>query len=463
MNVFCYVRVSTENQLENYSIEEQTKRLQAYCLAKGWNILKVYTDGGFSGGNLNRPALNMMLHDLHHGAAQAVVVYKLDRLSRSQKDTLTLIEDEFEKKQIAFVSISENFDTSTPFGRAMIGMLSVFAQLEKDQIVERFTMGRIGRSKAGYFHGGGNAPHGYRYENGRLVVEESTAALVQEVYRSFLDGKSIHAIHQNMVRRGVPWSARAVMNMLKNSVYIGKVKFQGKEYPGLHAPIVSGEQYQAVQAILQSSGREQKKNTAQKTPFRAGYLLSSLIFCERCGARYSANHGYYKCYSRSKSSRKFIKDPACKNDNWEISELDQHVIQAVQNLIHHDDILKQVLQASPVKEPTMDEEMAERQIAEIDRQLARVIELYQLDTIPMEEVAKRTRELSAKKELLQNQGNRKGAAANRSQAAFLESIRQFDAHFFDAPTERKRLLISSLIESIRINGDQIAIHGRIGS
>ena len=95
MNVFCYVRVSTENQLENYSIDEQTKRLKAYCLSKGWTVLKVYTDGGYSGGNLNRPALNMMLQDLRAGLAQVVVVYKLDRLSRSQKDTLTLIEDEF--------------------------------------------------------------------------------------------------------------------------------------------------------------------------------------------------------------------------------------------------------------------------------------------------------------------------------------------------------------------------------
>ena len=136
MNVFCYVRVSTENQLENYSIEEQTKRLEAYCLAKGWTIPEVYTDGGFSGGNTNRPALQMMLHDLHSNIAQAVVVYKLDRLSRSQKDTLMLIEDEFLANHVDFISVNENFDTSTPFDRAMIGMLSVFAQLEKDQIVE---------------------------------------------------------------------------------------------------------------------------------------------------------------------------------------------------------------------------------------------------------------------------------------------------------------------------------------
>ena len=156
--VFGYVRVSTENQLENYSIEEQISRLKSYCAAKDMILLKIYTDGGYSGGNTDRPALKQMLADIKTVNVDAVLVYKLDRLSRSQKDTLTLIEDEFLAHDVDFISINENFDTSTPFGKAMIGMLSVFAQLEKDQITERFTMGRIGRCKAGYFHGGGNAP-----------------------------------------------------------------------------------------------------------------------------------------------------------------------------------------------------------------------------------------------------------------------------------------------------------------
>ena len=140
--VFGYVRVSTDNQLDNYSIEEQAERIKAYCKAKGWNLLYIYTDGGYSGGNTNRPALQKMLAAIKRSEAAAVVVYKLDRLSRSQKDTLTLIEDSFLAYNTDFISINENFDTSTPFGRAMIGILSVFAQLEKDQITERFTIDR---------------------------------------------------------------------------------------------------------------------------------------------------------------------------------------------------------------------------------------------------------------------------------------------------------------------------------
>ena len=175
----CYVRVSTENQLENYSIEEQTERLTAYCKAKDITIVKFYTDGGYSGGNVNRPGLQQMLGDIAAGIIDTVIVYKLDRLSRSQKDTLMLIEDKFLANHVDFVSINENFDTSTPFGRAMIGILSVFAQLEKDQITERFTMGRVGRARNGYFHGGAYAPTGYDYADGNLVVNEYEALQVR--------------------------------------------------------------------------------------------------------------------------------------------------------------------------------------------------------------------------------------------------------------------------------------------
>lgn len=112
-------------------------------------------------------------------------------MSRSQKDTLTLIEDEFLANGVDFVSINENFDTSTPFGRAMIGILSVFAQLEKDQITERFTMGRIGRSKAGFYHGGATPPTGYDYKDGLLVINEYESLAVKDIFRLFLSGKSI--------------------------------------------------------------------------------------------------------------------------------------------------------------------------------------------------------------------------------------------------------------------------------
>ena len=142
---------------------------------------KVFTDGGYSGGNTSRPALTELLSAVQKHQADAILVYKLDRLSRSQKDTLTLI-DTFLQNNCDFISMTENFDTSSPFGRATIGMLSVFAQLEREQIKERMSMGKEGRAKEGKWHGGYYTPVGYDYKDGMLDVK------VLETF-SYLNGK----------------------------------------------------------------------------------------------------------------------------------------------------------------------------------------------------------------------------------------------------------------------------------
>ncbi|ELG7151519.1 recombinase family protein, partial [Listeria monocytogenes] len=138
MKAAIYIRVSTQEQIENYSIQAQTEKLTALCRSKDWDVYDIFIDGGYSGSNMNRPALNEMLSKLHE--IDAVVVYRLDRLSRSQRDTITLIEEYFLKNNVEFVSLSETLDTSSPFGRAMIGILSVFAQLERETIRDRMVM-----------------------------------------------------------------------------------------------------------------------------------------------------------------------------------------------------------------------------------------------------------------------------------------------------------------------------------
>ena len=149
--VACYIRVSTQEQAAHgFSVGEQETRLRKYCEAHEWTIAGVYEDPGFSGAYLDRPGIQKLIRDVDLGIFDTVLVWKLDRLSRSQKNTMYMIEDVFLKHNINFISMNENFDTSTPFGRAMVGILSVFAQLDRDQITQRMTMGRIGRAKAGY-------------------------------------------------------------------------------------------------------------------------------------------------------------------------------------------------------------------------------------------------------------------------------------------------------------------------
>ena len=160
-----YIRVSTREQAEEgYSIGEQEERLKKYCDAMNWNIGGIFIDPGFSGANINRPALQKMIKEIERGNGDIVLVDKLDRLSRSQYDTLFLINKVFSAHNCSFVSRAEAFDTSTPFGRAMVGILSVFAELERERIKERMSDGREGRAKEGKYRGGGHIPIGYDYD-----------------------------------------------------------------------------------------------------------------------------------------------------------------------------------------------------------------------------------------------------------------------------------------------------------
>jgi site-specific DNA recombinase len=124
MRVGLYPRVSGHEQEDNYSIPDQIDRMKKYCESRDWMVHKIYTDSGYSGSNMDRPGLQDMIRDVQSGKLDMVLVYKLDRLSRSQKETLFLIEEVFQKNKVAFTSITENFDTSTPFGMAMVGILA---------------------------------------------------------------------------------------------------------------------------------------------------------------------------------------------------------------------------------------------------------------------------------------------------------------------------------------------------
>lgn len=191
-----YLRVSTFEQVkEGYSLQAQEERLTNFALAKDYNLVAKYIDPGHSGAKLDRPGLQSMIEDIKNNKLDIILVYKLDRLSRSQKHTLYLIEDVFLKNNVNFVSMSESFDTTSSFGRAMIGILSVFAQLERDTITERLTMGRVERAKTGLYHGGGNfTPLGYDYIDHMLIVNEFEAMVVKEIYSLYLQKKGVRQI-----------------------------------------------------------------------------------------------------------------------------------------------------------------------------------------------------------------------------------------------------------------------------
>ncbi len=237
-----YIRVSTDYQAEEgYSIEAQKEQLSAYCVSKNIKNYEYYIDGGWSGSNINRPEIKRLIQDINEDKVSHVIVYKLDRLSRSQKDTLYLIEDVFIPHKVDFISLNESMDTSTPMGKLMIGILSAFAQLERENIRLRTRMGMKERVKSGLWMGGGRIPFGFDYDiNKGILVPNKDAEKVRQIYKLYIDGNSPQEI---AIMLGLKYERLVVQILTRKSNY-GIIEYNGEEYQGKHEPIISKEIWQ---------------------------------------------------------------------------------------------------------------------------------------------------------------------------------------------------------------------------
>lgn len=245
-----YTRVSTTEQAtEGYSIEEQERKCKAAIESKGWQYAGTYSDPGISGRTMDRPGLQSMLESISEGKVEAVFVYKLDRLSRKQKDTMTIIEDIFLKKDIALVSLNETLDTSTPWGRAMIGILSSFNQMESENIQVRTKMGRDAKANKGGY-AGGKPPIGYKAVHGELVIVPEEAEIVKLVFEMRKNGGTYVSIAEELntlgykTKSGGKFHHSAVQNILNNKeTYLGYYKY-GESSTGerTHEPILTEDE-----------------------------------------------------------------------------------------------------------------------------------------------------------------------------------------------------------------------------
>lgn len=318
--VGLYIRVSTDAQFEEgYSVDAQKEKLEMYCKLKNFDNYEFYIDGGWSGSNIDRPEIKRLIDDIMFNKVKAVIVYKLDRLSRSQKDTIFLLEDVFIPYDCSFISLNENFDTSTPYGKAMIGILSVFAQLERENIRERTRMGMYERVKSGLWMGGGRVPFGYDYDqNKNILVPNEHAEDVRQIFDLYLQGYSTTQL-ANMFDVA---SDRHITQILDRETYLGKIKFRGELIEGQHEAIVDETTWLKVQ--------EERRKRSTKSVITSTYLLTGLVYCGKCGAklRYQkwGNHVKLYCYSQQTSKPNLIKDPNCNNLRYNADEVEQAVI-----------------------------------------------------------------------------------------------------------------------------------------
>lgn len=268
INCAIYTRKSTERGLdmEFNSLQNQEEACKAYILSQafnGWEYVKTYSDGGISGGTMERPGLQALLNDIRFGRIQVVVVYKVDRLSRSIIDFHKMMQ-EFDKYGCNFVSITQSFDTSNSMGKLTLNMLLSFAQFEREVSAER-VRDKIAASKAKGLWMGGTPPLGYDLKDKQLIPNPQEAELVNLIFNKYLELENMLAVaewlNQNgyhtkawvprggQLRGGKAFQKSSIQRILTNPVYIGKVAHhaKGKVYAGRHEPIVPKNIWEAVQ------------------------------------------------------------------------------------------------------------------------------------------------------------------------------------------------------------------------
>lgn len=456
MNVAGYVRVSSDAQTENYSIPQQTSLIESYCTAKGWVLVQTYVDGGYTGANTNRPALKELLSNL--GLYDLVLVYKLDRLSRKQKDTLELIEL-FDKQGVKFASIQENFDTSTPLGMAMVGILSTFAQLEREQIKERMALGRKGRTEKGLWRAGSNVPTGYDYIDGHLVVREDEALQIRMIYKLFLDGWSIHKIkdfmHANYTNRYSSWAqASAISTTLRNPLYIGMLpsKSDGKAYKGEHEPIIDTDTFNRVQQLM--AAKAEHNDPQYNHPFIAKHLLTGITYCGECGGRISCvgthKYSYYGCHRKNDGDPRHKALPKCSTPNYNTKKLDAIILGEVSKLAYDPAAIKELIK--PRKQ--VDHRKA---IKSLERQKSRLIDLYAVGGVDLELITLKLSEITQKLDELRND---KPIQPEMSYEDAKKIFNNAKAVLDQADTKAQKAILNALIKKIVLKGNQIEIHWR---
>ncbi len=321
-----YTRKSTEEGLEQEfnSLDAQREAAESYIASQrheGWMALSdAYDDGGYTGGNMDRPALQRLLADIAAGKVDCVVVYKVDRLSRSLMDFTRLI-SLFDEHKVSFVSVTQQFNTTTSMGRLTLNILLSFAQFEREIGAER-VRDKIAAAKKRGKHTGGPPVLGYDLDAaGRLVVNPDEAKLVRLVFKRFIQLGSCLLVARDLnakgyrakswttkkgrTRQGGTWDHARVYRLVTNRTYLGEVCHKDKVYPGEQEALIDRRTWDAAHAVIAGNSRVRGAHTRAKTPA----MLKGLIKCGHCGTSMGISfvkkpdklYRYYVCVRAAKS------------------------------------------------------------------------------------------------------------------------------------------------------------------
>lgn len=434
-----YTRKSTEDGLEQEfnSLDAQRESGEAYIKSQaheGWSCLPDrYDDGGFTGGNMDRPAVQRLMADIEAGRVDCVVVYKVDRLSRSLLDFARMMET-FEKHKVSFVSVTQQFNTASSMGRLILNVLLSFAQFEREMISER-TRDKIAAARRKGKWVGGMPLLGYNVADSKLIVDPDEAEQVRQIFGLYLEHEGLLPVVEELDARGwrtKSWTTKkgtqrggrafdknSLLYLLTNITYVGKLRYKEEVHEGEHEAIIDGDLWQHVQSKLQRNGR----TGGAMVRNRFGALLKGMIHCVPCGCAMSPTHAtrdgtkryrYYVCLSAQKRGWQ-----SCPSQSIPAGEIERFVVEQIRDIGRDPRLVAETVRQARAQ--------ADERIAEIETEERRL----------GRELAGHRR---AMHKLVEQLGSANaGGAATALQADFQERVQTAERRLSELSDERERL------------------------
>lgn len=473
-----YKRVSGVQQVDGASLSVQEERLRAYAIAQGWDVVKVYEDAGLSGARTDRPAFQAMMESAKSGDFDVILVYKLDRLTRSVKDFHDLA-DRLESYNVSLVSVTQSIDTSSPTGRLLRNILVDFANFERELITERVMDGKRKRARQGQFLGG-QAPFGYtkigQGKSAKLELVPEEASIVRQIFEMYLT----YDYSQRDIARKFGLYLGRVQRILRNPVYTGKIAYgmtnqvdpnTKQRRPmdewiiadGTHEPIISWETYEEAQKV------RVKKNHRPGPRKTREHLFTKLVFCGRCGSlcyyyshpnrNGSGNYQYYRCRSYN------APQEVCGKSSIRQEDLEEVFVRKLQDIVNNDSVWNEVEErAAKLRDSSspLHDELGQlrKRHSNIARRIGNLVESLadgELASIIRPRLTKLEEERKEVDESIKSVESRiedlTGSPANHSRAVMTEMCRNWR----DFTEEDKREGIRILVERIELNGKRVTI------
>lgn len=482
--VAIYARVSTEEQAsEGYSINAQLQTLRQYANLYNWEIVDEYVDEGISGKNITgRPAMQRLVADVEQEKFQAVLVWKISRLSRNMLDTLTLL-DKFEDYGVKFISYSENFDTSSPIGRLVVQLMASIAEMERNTLSENVKLGMKQRALEGSWNGG--VIFGYDSIEKELVINKEEAEVVKQIFTLYTQGKGLKAIANQLNKNGYRtkrdrhFSINGVATILDNPVYNGKISWLKVEnwdkkrrrgrndnpilVEGQHEAIINDELWSLVQSRRKSKSFKQRQSNE---PF----LLSSIIRCPDCGqgmvpsiTTYTLSdgtkrkHRYYVCSDfHNKGSA------ACKANSVKAYDAENALFQRIESFLSNkqkfDETINSLTKTSIETIKILKKELEETDL-KLEETLAlqnRYLEAFEQNLFPVTVLQERLQKVAIEKSEIEQKRNKLITEISKSDTKVIPPelvhllLEKFVEVYKSSTRDKQKQLLQLLVKQITV-------------